>query len=93
MYSCTIKTTEVASRKSGNRQDTGFARSEDTEKILSIERNDQKLHTDLVQEQRRRYEDRDVATNTVATAGILIQPVIQLKRELFVVFFEPQFEF
>ena len=74
-----------------------FARSNcPQKKILSIERNDRKLHTPTTiwyKNTPLRYEDRDVATNTVATAGILIQPVtqsIQSVKRLFVVFFETQ---
>ena len=82
MYSCTIKTTEVASRKSGNRQDTGFAANE--AKIRNdpqekIERNDRKLHTPTTIRYKNDatiHQNDDVAGNTSDTTGILIQPVI-----------------
>ena len=100
-YNCTIKTTKSSNNKRGNKDTVR------TERLYSFPRkrsyrsyersNERKLHTDSVQEQRRRYDDRDVATNTGATAGILIQPVTQsakdcntAEKELFVVLFGTQ---
>ena len=91
-YNCTIKTTEASNRVESNR---GFA---GTERIRNIRRKRSfgTIVRDDIAYRNKRYEDRDVATNTVATAGILIQPAtqsIQSVKRLFVVFFEPQFVF
>ena len=78
MYSCTIKITEVANRKSGNRQDTEYPQ----EKILSIERNDRTNENCIPIRYKNDDDVRcDVRRYEATLQPVLIQPVIQSVKD------------